>query len=179
MFIDSFQASNICFHRKETEDRINSFPNFRAPIDDEQLGRINIHLVALFSRRRDAVPIVLLHGWPGSFLEFLPMLDLFRRKYTPETLPYHLVVPSLPGFTLSGTPSVDHDISQVDVARIMDRLMERIGFGEGYVAQGGDVGSRVARVMAVKHDACKGKHFQTPKTSQNLQIAYTFRSHTS
>ncbi|KAL9620026.1 MAG: hypothetical protein Q9160_005404 [Pyrenula sp. 1 TL-2023] len=86
------------------------------------------------------------------------MLELFRQKYTPETLPYHLVVPSLPGFTLSGTPSVSHDISQKDVARIMDNLMKRLGFGEAYVAQGGDVGSRVARMLAVDHDACKAVH---------------------
>ena len=85
------------------------------------------------------------------------MLKLFRQKYTPETLPYHLVVPSLPGFTLSGIPPVSHDISQVDVARVMDNLMKRIGFGEAYIAQGGDVGSRVARALAVDHDACKGK----------------------
>jgi microsomal epoxide hydrolase len=78
------------------------------------------------------------------------------QKYTPDTLPYHLVVPSLPGFTLSGMPLLDHDISQLDVARIMDSLMRQIGF-QAYVAQGGDVGSRVARIMAVDHDACKGR----------------------
>lgn len=101
------------------------------------------------------------------------MLELFRQKYTPETLPYHLVVPSLPGFTLSGIPPISHDISQVDVARIMDNLMKRIGFGEAYIAQGGDVGSRVARVLAVDHDACKGKSFRALKT---LEIADKFRS---
>ena len=87
------------------------------------------------------------------------MLALFKQKYTPETLPYHLVVPSLPGFTLSGGPSIDYNMSQVDVARIMDKLMTRIGLGEAYIAQGGDVGSRVARIMAVNHDACEGKTF--------------------
>ena len=94
------------------------------------------------------------------------MLELFRKKYTPETLPYHLVVPSLPGYTLSALPSTSHDISQVDAARIMDKLMKQIGFGEGYIAQGGDVGSRVARIIAVNHDACKGKLFQLTRLSK-------------
>ena len=96
------------------------------------------------------------------------MLDLFRHKYTPETLPYHLVVPSLPGFTLSSTPPVNHDISQVDAARIMDSLMKQLSLGEAYVAQGGDVGSRVARILAVDHDACKGKKDSSSRGSQKL-----------
>ena len=103
------------------------------------------------------------------------MLELFRKKYTPETLPYHLVVPSLPGYTLSAIPSISHDISQVDVARIMDNLMKQIGFGEGYIAQGGDVGSRVARIIAVNHDSCKGKLFELTRFSK-LEIADKFRS---
>lgn len=135
---------------------MNSFPNFQVPVEDK-IGTFNIHFAALFSRKPDAVPVVLLHGWPGSFLEFLPMFELFREKYTPETLPYHLVTPSLPGFTLSGIPQLSHDISQVDVARITDSLMKRIGFGSGYIAQGGDVGSRVSRIIAVDHEACKGE----------------------
>ncbi|KIX94634.1 uncharacterized protein Z520_09680 [Fonsecaea multimorphosa CBS 102226] len=143
--------------RRKTEDRVNSFPNFTAPIDD-QLGSFNIHFVAFFSRRHDAVPVVMLHGWPGSFLEFLPLLELFRQKFTPETLPYHLVVPTLPGFTLSSVPPINHDISQIDVARIMNTLMQRLGF-DSYIAQGGDVGSRVARIMAAEHDACKAVNF--------------------
>lgn len=93
------------------------------------------------------------------------MLELFRQKYTPETLPFHLVIPSLPGFTLSGIPKLSNDISQVDVARIVDSLMKQIGFGTGYVAQGGDVGSRVSRIIAVDHEACKGetvhRHFHS------------------
>ncbi|KIW47661.1 uncharacterized protein PV06_00334 [Exophiala oligosperma] len=145
------------FDWRATENRVNSFPNFQVPIRDK-IGTFNVHFAALFSNKPDAVPVVLLHGWPGSFLEFLPMLELFRQKYTPETLPFHLVIPSLPGFTLSGIPKLSNDISQVDVARIVDSLMKQIGFGTGYVAQGGDVGSRVSRIIAVDHEACKAIH---------------------
>lgn len=101
--------------------------------------------------------MILLHGWPGSILEFLPMLELFKAKYPADKLPYHFIVPSLPGYTLSEMPLLTQDISQIDVARIMDVLMKKIGFGDAYVAQGGDVGSRVARALGVYHAGCKGR----------------------
>ena len=91
--------------RRSHESKINSFPNFVVPIIDPPSGEsIQIHFVALFSRKPKAIPVVLMHGWPGSFLEFLPMLDLLREKYTPETLPYHAIVPSSPGYAFSELP---------------------------------------------------------------------------
>ncbi|KAK4503298.1 hypothetical protein PRZ48_006726 [Zasmidium cellare] len=145
------------FDWRATEAHINTFPNFKATVDDE-IAAFEIHFAALFSSRADAIPVILLHGWPGSFLEFLPLLQLMKQKYSPETLPYHLVVPSLPGFTLSEMPLLDRDISQVDVARILNGLMINIGFGSGYVCQGGDIGSRVARLLAVNHSEAKAVH---------------------
>lgn len=96
----------------------------------------------------------------GSFLEFLPILDLFRQEYTPDTLPYHLIVPSLPGFTFSSGPPLDKNFDTFDIARVLDRLMKDLGFESGYVAQGGDIGSRIARTLAVDYESCKGKSFQ-------------------
>lgn len=128
-----------------------------ARVDDEA-GTFDIHFVALFSKRPDAVPVIFIHGWPGSFLEFLPMSQLFKQKYSPDTLPYHIIVPSLPGFTLSNMPLLNQDFSQVDAARVLNRLMVDLGFRSGYVAQGGDIGSRVARVLGVNHPECKGEH---------------------
>lgn len=93
----------------------------------------------------------------GSFLEFLPMLSMFRRHYRPSTLPYHLIVPSLPGYTFSSGPPVDRDFTTTDIARVLDQLMKDLGFESGYVAQGGDIGSRVARCLAVDHESCKGE----------------------
>lgn len=84
------------------------------------------------------------------------MLQLFRDEYTPTTLPYHLIVPSLPGYTFSSGPPLDRNFEITDVTRIMDQLMKDVGFESGYVAQGGDIGSRVARNLAVDHDSCKG-----------------------
>ncbi|KAJ5197960.1 uncharacterized protein N7498_007077 [Penicillium cinerascens] len=138
---------------KASEDRINSFPQWTTEIED-----MTIHFVGLFSENKDAIPILLIHGWPGSFLEFLPILELFRGEYSPSTLPFHLIVPSLPGYTFSSGPPLDKNFSTEDVSRILDQLMKDIGFESGYVAQGGDIGSRIARALAVDYESCKAVH---------------------
>ena len=108
----------------------------------------SVHFAALFSTNPAAVPVMMLHGWPGSFLEFLPILRILAGKYTPETLPYHIIVPSLPGYTLSSPPPKDKDFRIEDAATILDTLMRQLGFEKsGYVVQGGDVGSKLARVL--------------------------------
>jgi microsomal epoxide hydrolase len=98
-----------------------------------------------------------MHGWPGSHMEFLPLLDLYRKRFTEETLPYHLIAVSLPGWTLSSGPPLDKDFRTADIARVINNLMVGLGFGSGYVCQGGDIGSLTARVIAGVYDECKGK----------------------
>lgn len=102
------------------------------------------------------MPIILIHGWPGSYMEFLPMLQLFSEEFTPSTLPYHLIVPSLPGYAFSSGPPLDRNFMNRDSARILDTLMQGLGFGGGYIAQGGDIGAMVSRQLAVDYDGCKG-----------------------
>jgi microsomal epoxide hydrolase len=157
------------YNWRATEARINSFPQFTTQIED-----MSLHFAALFSEKKDAIPMILLHGWPGnascprlcvcayrsnigSFLEFLPILQLFKEEYTPTTLPFHLIVPSLPGYGFSSGPPLDREYKSHDVARVMDQLMKGLGFGGGYIAQGGDIGSRIARVLAVDFESCKGQ----------------------
>lgn len=139
------------------EAYINSFPNFKTSIKDDQSNFVfDIHFAALFSQKPDAVPLTFLHGWPGSFLEFLGVLDYFRSKYQPAELPFHIVVPSLPGYTLSSGPPTDRDFKVQDIANVIDKLMTGLGF-EGYVAQGGDIGSYTCRALS-KYPACKAVH---------------------
>jgi microsomal epoxide hydrolase len=85
-----------------------------------------------------------------------------KEKYTPEDLPYDIIVPSLPGYAWSSPPPLDRDFTCEDIARLMDLLMQKLGFGKGYVAQGGDIGSRVSRILGVKYDSCKGEHRTIP-----------------
>lgn len=146
--------------RRKQEAHINSVPNFKTQIKDEESGNtFSVHFAALFSKKPDAIPIVLFHGWPGSFLEFFPIMDLVRKKYSPEELPYHIIAPSLPGYTLSDPPPLDREWRLADSARIMHKLLLSLGFGEtGYIVQGGDVGSMIARTIAVTYAECKAMH---------------------
>lgn len=146
------------FDWREHEAYINSFPNFKIPIKDGNNELLSIHFAALFSKKKDATPVILMHGWPGCHVEFLSVLDLLRTKYTAETLPFHAIVPSLPGYTLSSGPPTGQDFTCVDAARILNQLMIDLGFGSGYIAQGGDVGYLLCRQMSVQHDECKAIH---------------------
>jgi microsomal epoxide hydrolase len=152
-------ASPLKFSRRREEGRINSFPNFKTTITDDDGGKFDVHFAALFSAKKDAIPIAFFHGWPGSFLEFLPLMDLIRKQYTPDTLPYHIIAPSLPGYAMSSDPPLHKDWKVGDTSRIMHKLLVSLGFGSpGYLVQGGDIGSFVSRHIAGTYAECKGMH---------------------
>ncbi|KIW25784.1 uncharacterized protein PV07_08934 [Cladophialophora immunda] len=142
------------FDWRRCEARINKFPQFTVPVQAHD-GCSTVHFCGLFSDKPDAIPLLLLHGWPGSFLEFLPILALLQDKYTPETLPYHVIVPSLPGYGFSARPPLDRDFTLLEASELLHSLMEELGFGGGYIAQGGDVGSKIARILAKRYQGCK------------------------
>lgn len=151
------QSQLMHTHRRKCEDQINSFPNFTAPIKDDNGHEFTLHFVALFSQKPDAVPIAFFHGWPGSILEFLPMLSLIKSQYPdPASLPYHIIVPSLPGYTFSSSPPLDRDFVSEDMAPLLNKLMIALGFDDGYIAQGGDLGSFISRQLGVEAKECKG-----------------------
>ncbi|KAK4497881.1 hypothetical protein PRZ48_010536 [Zasmidium cellare] len=144
------------FDWRKTEEYINSFPNFTVDLKDSDGNEISLHFAALFSTREDAVPISMAHGWPGSFLEGLKVMEVLRERYSPEELPYHLIVPSLPGYAFSSIPpNVDYTVPLC--ASLFDTLMRGLGF-ESYIAQGGDVGTGIAMGQAGMSEACKGFH---------------------
>ena len=125
-------------------------------VKDEK-GNVDLHSVALFSEKEDETPIVVLHGWPGSFLEFLPTLDLIRNKYEPTKLPFHLIAPSLPGYTLGSGPPQDQEWVGEDAARIIDKALKMRGFDQ-YVVQGGDVGCLIVSLLGTTYDSAIGVH---------------------
>lgn len=137
---------------RAAEKHINSFANYKM-----QVKNVDMHFVALFSEKKDAIPIMFMHGWPGSFLEFLPMMKLIKEKYSAKDLPYHIVVPSLPGYTLSTVQSIEKGWTLEDSSRIMHQLMLNLGF-DRYLVQGGDVGSLTAQIIVAQYDACLGVH---------------------
>lgn len=169
------------FDWKKHEKHLNHFPNFMASINDPESSTepYSIHFVALFSSREDALPIVFLHGWPGSFLEFIPMLSGIEKQYGLSSLPYHIIVPSLPGFGLSSRPPVKQPLQatgdlfgmETD-GRIINTLMGKVfGMNAKYIAQGGDIGSRIARILAAMHTNCVTAHLNFCSIPKPANIA--------
>jgi len=117
------------------ESELNALPQFTTEVDGQR-----VHFLHVRSAKADALPLVLVHGWPGSVLEFLDVVEPLSRDF-------HLVIPSIPGFGLSGpTTSRGWDIHRV--ARAFAEVMDRLGYRR-YGTHGGDWGSGIARAMAV------------------------------
>jgi pimeloyl-ACP methyl ester carboxylesterase len=123
------------FDWRAVESRINAHPNFRTDVDGQ-----TIHFVHVRSENPDARALLLAHTYPGSFLEFLPLVDALREDF-------HLVIPSMPGFGFS-TPVVDGGWTMARVARAYDVLMRRLGYSS-YGVHGSDGGAMVARELAI------------------------------
>lgn len=122
-----------------------------------QIEDLKLHFVHVKSRRSNATPLVLCHGWPGSFVEFTSIADQLANPPNATDRAFHVVIPSMPGFTFSSQPPSSKWQMQ-DTARLFDKLMtDVLGYTE-YYAQGGDWGSITARILGSLHPACKGVH---------------------
>lgn len=149
---------------RDYEEYYNRLPQYKINITTPSDGQLfELHFAALFSTRPDAIPITFLHGWPGAWLEFAGVMDLLVKKYTPETLPYHVVIPSLPDYGLSKRPNEDRELTMEAASEASNQLMVDLGFN-AYVAQDGDVGASLAQGMCGVYDQCKAFHreLQTP-----------------
>jgi epoxide hydrolase len=137
-------------------DILSQWPHFRAKIDG-----LPIHFLHIQSRRSDARPLIMTHGWPGSVLEFL---DVITPLTTPDddTQPaFHLVIPSLPGYAFSGKPTAS-GWSVEKTADAWDQLMRALGY-DRYFAQGGDWGAAVTMAIgAQEKGACAAIHVNMP-----------------
>lgn len=132
-------------------------------VTDDDSTPYDMHFFAMFSTNPSAIPILLLHGWPGSVIEFLPLLLKLRSQYAvtgPDSLPYHIIAPHYVGYGFSDPPPIHGDaFTHVHNARLVSKMMHALGFGEsGYVVQGGDLGSITAPVVANLDPACKLVH---------------------
>jgi len=123
------------------ERALNEYPHYIAGIDG-----FRIHYLHFRSTHRNAVPLVTTHGWPGSFLELLKVAPVLAES---DSDPFHVVVPSLPGYAFSERPS-SPGMNTFRTAELWIKLMRELGY-ERFVAQGGDIGANVSSVMAWKH----------------------------
>ncbi|KDE08491.1 hypothetical protein MVLG_01271 [Microbotryum lychnidis-dioicae p1A1 Lamole] len=147
------------FDWRKREAKINEIPQYKVDIEDDQGTVHAVHFAALFSTNPNAEPIALFHGWPGSFLEFIPILTDLKTRYAsdPSALPFHVIVPSLIGYTFTSGPPTDRDYDIIECSKVMDKLLVGLGCS-GYIAQGGDIGSWVSRYLGVKSDNCRAVH---------------------
>jgi pimeloyl-ACP methyl ester carboxylesterase len=131
---------------RKCEARLNALPQFITEIDG-----LDIHFIHVRSKHDNALPLIVTHGWPGSVVEQLKIID-------PLTYPtahggsasdaFHVVIPSMPGYGYSGKPT-ETGWGPARIAGAWAKLMERLGY-ERYVAQGGDWGAVVVDLMGVQ-----------------------------
>lgn len=133
------------FDWRAVEARLAAFPQFLTTVDGQP-----IHFLHVRSAEPDAFPLILTHGWPGSFAEFAdmigPLVDPVAHGGRAEDA-FHVVVPSFPGYAFSG-PVSEAGWGSARVAAAWDALMKRLGY-ERYGAHGGDGGSLVGRELGI------------------------------
>jgi len=128
------------FDWKSVEEKINKFQNFKSNIDG-----IDIHFIQEKGSGSNPKPLLLSHGWPGSIIEFLHIIDQLAHPEKfggKEEDAFDVVVPSLPGFGFSGRPS--KPIGPRKMASIFNSLMTEVLGYKKYIAQGGDFGGTIA-----------------------------------
>jgi len=146
---------------RKAEAKLNALPQFTTNIDG-----VDIHFIHVRSRHKNALPVIITHGWPGSVIEQLkiigPLTDPTAHGGSADDA-FDVVVPSLPGYGFSGKPTgtgwdPDH------IARAWAELMKRLGYTR-YVAQGGDWGTPISSAMARQAPpGLLGIHINLPAT---------------
>jgi pimeloyl-ACP methyl ester carboxylesterase len=139
-----YWATEYDWHKCEA--RLNALPNFITEIDG-----LDIHFIHVRSKHENALPLIVTHGWPGSIVEQLKIVD-------PLTNPtehggkasdaFHVVIPSMPGYGFSGKPTTT-GWDPAHIARAWVVLMKRLGYTK-FVAQGGDWGAIITELMGVQ-----------------------------
>ncbi|WFU73404.1 epoxide hydrolase family protein [Bradyrhizobium sp. CB2312] len=131
---------------RKVEARLNALPQFMTEIDG-----LDIHFVHVRSKLDGALPMIITHGWPGSIIEQLKIVEPLTNPIAhgaSGTDAFHLVIPSLPGHGFSGKPPAP-GWTPLRIAKTWATLMQRLGYTR-YVAQGGDWGNAVSELMALQ-----------------------------
>lgn len=129
---------------RKIEVKLNALPQFITEIDG-----LDIHFIHVRSKHEDALPLIVTHGWPGSIIEQLKIIDPLTNPTAygasaPDA--FHVVIPSVPGYGFSGKPTTS-GWGPARVARAWVALMKRLGYAR-FVAQGGDIGALISNAMA-------------------------------
>jgi len=131
---------------RKVEARLNALPQFITEIDG-----LDIHFLHVRSKHEDALPMIVTHGWPGSVIEQLKIIDPLTNPTAhgaSASDAFHLVIPSMPGYGFSGKPAAP-GWDPARIARAWAVLMNRLGYTQ-YVAQGGDWGALITDLMGAQ-----------------------------
>ncbi|MFE0512035.1 epoxide hydrolase family protein [Streptomyces sp. NPDC058964] len=131
---------------RKVEARLNSYPQFITEIDG-----LDIHFIHVRSKHRDALPLIVTHGWPGSVIEQVKIIDPLVNPTAhggKASDAFHVVIPSMPGYGFSGKPTTT-GWGPDRIARAWAVLMKRLGYTK-YAAQGGDWGAVIVDLMALQ-----------------------------
>jgi len=143
------------FDWKEQERTLNEFDHFKTEIDE-----IEMHFIHQRSEHPDAIPLMIVHGWPGSISEFSKIIDPLVDPVAyggSASDAFHVITPSLPGFGFSSAPT-QPGYSPEKIAHILAALMEKIGY-QRYAIAGGDWGAIINRYLAFNYpDRLIGLH---------------------
>ena len=153
----NYWANDYDFDR--IEQRLGAFDNFVTDIDG-----IDIHFIHKRSQHTAATPLLITHGWPGSVLEYLDILDALTDPIQHGGSPddaFHVVLPALPGFGFSGKPR-DTGTGVPKIAALWETLMHRLNY-TAFHAHGGDWGSIVTQALLLQEEtACTAGHCTLP-----------------
>jgi pimeloyl-ACP methyl ester carboxylesterase len=131
---------------RKIEEKLNALPQFITEIDG-----LDIHFIHVRSKHENALPLIVTHGWPGSIIEQMKIIDPLTNPTAhggSASDAFHVVIPSMPGYGYSGKPtSPGWDVSHIGRAWVV--LMKRLGYTK-FVAQGGDWGATVVDQMGVQ-----------------------------
>lgn len=145
---------------RKVEARLNSYPQFITEIDG-----LDIHFIHVRSKHENALPVIVTHGWPGSIVEQLKIIEPLTNPTAhggDASDAFHVVIPSMPGYGFSGKPSAK-GWDPERIAGAWGELMKRLGYTK-YVAQGGDWGAVVTDLMGVQEpEGLVGIHTNMPK----------------
>ncbi|KAH8078649.1 hypothetical protein HD553DRAFT_143594 [Filobasidium floriforme] len=164
-WMQDMKSSWMEFDWTEAQAKLNEYPHFIADVHDvdPKTGAedtFKVHFVGIEHEDPNAVPVVILHGWPGNFYEILPMVRHLQAAGNP---PMHIIIPSLIGYSYSSQAPLDRELGTEGCARIMNSLMKGLGYDK-YVVQGGDLGAFLGRFMAIRFDECQAVHFNMVPT---------------